>query len=104
MRAFYGTDLHWKKQYRGMINVVHRETATREVMLEAMRAGDYVGVKDDFELPSSGRLAEELLSKFGRANERYHRRRSLLKRAKRLTGRLGLKIPAPIKAQLRRVF
>ncbi|HEY9403721.1 MAG TPA: PHP domain-containing protein [Pyrinomonadaceae bacterium] len=104
MRAFYGTDLHWKKQYRGMINVVRREAATREAMLDAMRAGDYAGLKDGFELPSSGRLDEEVLARFGRENERYHRRRSLLKRAKKLTGRLGLKIPAPIKAQLRRVF
>ena len=104
MRAFYGTDLHWKKQYRGLLNVVRCKTLTREGVLGAMRAGDFAGVKDELELPSSGRLPVELLAKFGADNERYHRRRSLLKRAKKMSSRLGLKIPAPVKAQLRRIF
>jgi predicted metal-dependent phosphoesterase TrpH len=104
MRAFYGTDLHWRKQFRGLFNLVRCETPTRGEILAAFARGDYVGVKDGVELPSDGRLPEELLARFAATNARYHRVRRWLKGAKRLSGRVGANLPAPIKAQLRRIF
>ena len=104
MRAFYGQDLHWKKQHRGLFNIAQCETATREEVLGAFARGDYHAVKDEFELPSGGNLSEELLAQFGRVNLRYARKRLLIKRAKKLIDRVGLTVPASLKTQLRRIF
>jgi hypothetical protein len=104
MRAFYGTDLHWKKQFRGLFNMVRCATLTREAVLDAFASGDYNGVKGDLELPSSGQLPESLMKRFGSINSRYHLARQLLKNTKKMTGRLGKRLPAPVKSQLRRIF
>ena len=104
MRAFYGQDLHWKRQHRGLLNELPLASATRGDVLSALARGDYVAVKGDIELPSSGELSGELIARFGAANSRYARRRQLIKRAKKLIDRVGLSVPAPLKAQLRRIF
>lgn len=104
MLAFYGTDLHWRKQFRGLSNHLRSETTQRADVLAAFAAGDYAGVKGDLELPSSGRLPEALMRRFANTNRRYHLVRSLLKNTKKMSGRLGKKLPAPVKAQLRRIF
>jgi hypothetical protein len=104
MRAFYGTDLHWRNQFRGLFNVVQCEKPTREAVLSAMRHGDYSGVKGEFELPSNGKLSEDLLARFEKINGRYHHWRNLLKKAKKMSGRVGKRLPAPIKSQLRKIF
>lgn len=104
MRAFYGTDFHWKNQFRGLSNLVECETVTRDAVLSAMRRGHYSGVKDGFELPSDGELSEETLARFSKINGRYHHWRKLLKKAKKMSGRFGKKLPAPIKSQLRKIF
>lgn len=104
MRAFYGTDLHWKKQFRELHNVVRCESVTRRDVLAAFASGDYSGVKGDLELPSNGQLPESLMERFGEINRRYHLVRRLLKNTKKMTGRLGKSLPAPIKSQLRRIF
>ncbi len=103
MQAFYGTDLHWKKQFRGLLNFVSA-APTREAILAALMRGDYVGVKDRIELPASGQLPAAVLAKFRATNERYHRLRQFLKQTKKMSGRVGSSLPAPIKAQLRRIF
>lgn len=104
MRAFYGTDLHWKKQFRGLSNQLNSKSTRRSDVLAAFSEGLYAGVKGDLELPSSGRLPDSLMRRFASTNARYHRLRSLIKNTKKLSGRLGKKLPAPIKAQLRRIF
>ncbi len=104
MQAFYGTDLHWKKQFRGLLNFVSCDVPTREAILAALMHGDYVGVKDHVELPASGRLPAAALAKFRATNERYRRMRQFLKQAQKMSGRIGSNLPAPIKAQLRRIF
>jgi predicted metal-dependent phosphoesterase TrpH len=104
MRAFYGQDLHWKRQHRGLLNDLQIASATRDDVLSAFARGDYVAVKDELQLPSSGRLTSELVARFGAINTRYARRRQLIKRAKKLIDRVGLRVPAPLKAQLRRIF
>src|SRR5436853_7435614 len=104
MRAFYGQDLHWKRQHRGLINNLQTDSAAREAVLSAFERGDYFAVKGDIELPSSGVLSAELMTRFGDINGRYARKRQLIKRAKKLIDRVGLRLPAPVKAQLRRIF
>jgi hypothetical protein len=104
MRAFYGQDMHWKNQYRGLINLFECQSATREGVLRAMTGGRYVAARGDLELPSSGALSEELLARFGRENASYARRRKIVKRAKQLADRIGVAVPAPLKSQLRRIF
>ena len=104
MQAFYGTDLHWKKQFRGLLNFVNCDAPTPAAILAALMRGDYVGVKDRIELPASGQLPPAALAKFQATNERYHQLRQFLKQAKKMSGRIGSNLPAPVKAQLRRIF
>ncbi|MDT4965811.1 MAG: hypothetical protein QOJ64_548 [Acidobacteriota bacterium] len=104
MRAFYGTDFHWRNQFRGLFNTVECESLTRDGVLRAMRSGAYSGMKDSFELSSSGNVSEEMMARFDKINGRYHRWRKVLKKAKKMSGRLGKRLPAPIKSQLRKIF
>jgi hypothetical protein len=104
MLAFYGQDMHWKKQFRGLFNQVKCESLNTCYLLKAMKIGDFVGVKESLELPSNGKLSEELLNNFECANNRYHAKRKLIKKVKIGFDKLGFSIPAPIKAQLRRIF
>src|SRR4030095_16822058 len=57
MRAFYGIDLHWRKQYRGLFNVLEASGSGRGEILSAFAAGNYFATKDELELPSSGDLS-----------------------------------------------
>lgn len=102
--AFYGTDLHWRKQYRRLVFAVTAPELTGAGVIAAMKAGDFSALKDKLELPSHGRLPEPLLARFGTANARYNRVQKLFKRAKRMSGSFGKSLPAPVKAQLRRLF
>jgi len=104
MRGFYGQDLHWKRQHRGLLNNLQSDSAGRDDVLRAFSRGDYVAVKGELELPASGALSAELVARFGAANQRYAKRRQLIKRTKTLIDRVGLRVPAPLKAQLRRIF
>lgn len=104
MLAFYGTDLHWRHQFRGLFNSMQCETLTRDEVLSAMRRGAFSGVKDHFELSSSGKLSEDLLARFQKINDRYHHWRNILKKAKKMSGGLGKRLPAPIKSKLRKIF
>jgi hypothetical protein len=104
MRAFYGQDLHWKKQFRGLFNMVTCSALASEQVLRAFRQGDYFGVKDGIELPSDGHIAKELLERFAAAHQRSDQMRAIVKGAKKLADRLGVAVPASIKAQLRRIF
>ena len=104
MRAFYGIDLHWKKQYRGLFNLLEASGSQRDQILRALAAGDYHATKDDLELSSSGELSESLIARFERAHSRSDRLRKFAKQTKRLTSRAGLTAPASVKAYLRKLF
>jgi PHP domain-containing protein len=104
MRAFYGIDLHWRKQFRGLFNVLQASASDRNEILSALAAGDYFATKDDLELSSRGELSESLIARFERAHARSDRLRSLAKTAKKMTSRAGLTAPAPLKAYLRKLF
>jgi predicted metal-dependent phosphoesterase TrpH len=104
MRAFYGQDLHWKRQHRGLLNDLQIASVARDEVLNAFARGNYVAMKGELALPASGRLTSELVARFSAVNARYARRRQLIKRTKKLIDRVGLRVPAPLKAQLRRIF
>ena len=104
MRAFYGQDLHWKKQHRGLFNILKIQSSSREEVLTALSRGDYYGLKGELELPSSGLVPEALLSRFGSINGRYSRKRRMIKRAKKVIDLMGVTVPAPLKEQLRKIF
>jgi hypothetical protein len=104
MLAFYGVDYHWKKQFRGLHLLVECDAPRREEVLAALGEGRFVGAKGELRLPATGELPASLLAEFGAANARAMRRRRLIKKMKKMADRLGLKVPAPVKAQLRRIF
>jgi hypothetical protein len=104
MRAFYGLDLHWKKQFRDFFVAVESDISNADAIVAALAAGKYTAHKDDLRLPSSGILPAPLLSQFDRVHARSDRRWRLLKNGKKALDRLGIQIPASLKAQLRRIF
>ena len=104
MRAFYGQDLHWKKQFRGLFTELQCVSLHRDEILNALARGTYSGVKADLQLPSSGDLAPELSAQFAARHARSDRMRNFLKAGKKAIDKLGIAAPASIKAQLRRLF
>jgi len=102
MRAFYGQDLHWKKQFRGLFVTV--DCPSSSTILSAIAAGKYSGHKEGLQLPSSGEISPELLAEFGRAHERSHRMWRFFKSSKAALDRAGIRVPESLKAQLRRIF
>ncbi len=104
MHAFYGQDLHWKKQYRGLRVVMDCNSLQPSAILNALATGAYSGQKDELQLPSSGVLPEPLLAEFSRAQARSQSMWRFLKNRKQTLDRLGIPIPESLKAQLRRIF
>jgi hypothetical protein len=104
LRAFYGQDLHWQRQYRGLFVQLDAEVRDRASILEALRRGAFRGYKDGVWLPSDGAIPEALMSEMERAHRRSDQMRRLLKIVKRAADRLGLRLPSAVKAQARRVM
>jgi hypothetical protein len=104
MHAFYGQDLHWKKQYRGLRVTLDSDSLNPAAILNALAAGSYTGRKDDLMLPSSGVLPEPLLAELGLAQERSQSMWRFFKNSKQTLDRLGIRVPEALKAQLRRIF
>jgi hypothetical protein len=104
MHAFYGVDLHWKKQFRGLFIELQSNSTASESILAALAAGHYTAKKDDLKLPSSGILPASVLDQFDRWHARSHRLRGLLKEGKKVLDRVGIRVPASLKAQIRRIF
>lgn len=97
MRAFYGIDLHHRTQPRGLLTTIASRSPARDDILAALAHGDFTGVHGSLVLPSSGELPDEVLARFERINRRAGAVRRLAKRAAR-------RVPAPVKAPLRRFF
>src|SRR5579872_1174538 len=104
MHAFYGIDLHWKKQFRDFSIALDSDSVENNAIIAALAAGKYTAQKANLSLPSSGILPESLFEQFDRVHGRSHQFREFLKRAKKALDRLGIRIPAAVKAQLRRIF
>jgi hypothetical protein len=104
MHAFYGQDLHWKKQFRGLFVEVACESPEPAEVIRALAEGRFSGQKGDLVLPSSGILPKELLVQFGSAHDKSRRMWRMLKDGKKALDQAGIKVPESIKAQLRRIF
>lgn len=104
MKAFYGQDLHWKKQNRDLFNLVDAASSTRGSILEAFRTGRYRGRMEETDLPSSGELPNSLLENYHTVNVRYMRKRKVFERLKKMSGNVGRGLPAPIKGKIRKLF
>jgi PHP domain len=104
MHAFYGQDLHWRNQFRGLCIDVDCDNLVPSAILAALGAGNYHAEKDDLQLPSSGILPEALLAEFGEAHARSRRIWQIFKNGKRTLDRIGIRVPESLKAQLRRIF
>jgi hypothetical protein len=104
MLAFYGQDLHWKKQFHGLFVELNCESNNSATILETLRRGNYTGIKDDLSLPSSGKLPGELLAEFERQHRKSDRMRNVFKSGKKVLDRIGIKVPATVKAKLRGIF
>jgi hypothetical protein len=104
LRAFYGQDLHWKKQFHRLFVLVDSSVLEPVSILEALRQGRFKGCKGDMELPSTGVLPEELLAQFESAQDRSSRIWRFLKEGKKILDRRDIRVPDAIKGQLRRIF
>ncbi len=104
LRAFYGQDLHWKKQFAGLFNMIDIPTADRQLLLDALRSGAFEGATETMRLPSDGQPSAELLASFEKASERSMRFRAAVKSTRTLLGGAFKLLPSSVKAQLRRFF
>jgi predicted metal-dependent phosphoesterase TrpH len=102
--AFYGQDLHWKKQYRGIFIELGCDSPEPQNVLLALRQGNYIARCGDVELASSGVVSEELLTRFSSVQQRSTRMRGWIRKLKNAADRLGIAVPVRLKAQLRRIF
>jgi hypothetical protein len=102
--AFYGQDLHWRTQYRGLTVTIDVDTAAPASVLDALRRGAFAGEKDGIQFPSSGAVPEQVLADMERAHRRSDRLRAVLRSVKVAADRLGVRVPAGLKAQARRVM
>lgn len=104
LRAFYGQDLHWKRQYRALFTSVGCPTASGDRVLSALADGKFYGRRGKTLLPSSGEIDEGLLSRFEHEQRNSDRLRRVSKYFKDLGTRFGLSLPNGVKSQLRRIF
>ncbi len=104
MKAYYGVDLHFRNQNRLLYNEVHVQKLSRDVILESLFAGSYVGCMRTTYLPSDGRLVHEQTKQFARTSARYFAFRNFVKNTKKRLDGIGANIPPGLKAQLRRIF
>jgi predicted metal-dependent phosphoesterase TrpH len=104
LHAFYGQDLHWKKQFRGLFVCVNCDTPQPKEIIAALTKGEFNGLKYDLNLPSSGILSEELLAQFSRSHTISRSLRRVLQKGKRGLESIGIKTPESLKAQIRRVL
>ena len=102
--AFYGQDLHWRRQFRGLTIKVDCGALESRALLAAIRRGAYFGLRGELELPSDGAIPEATIGRFARGHARSRQLRWLVSRAKAAADRSGLVIPRAMKAQLRRIF
>ena len=104
MLAFYGQDLHWKKQFRGLCVTIEADALDASTILAALAAGNYHAEKDNLHLPSSGILPQALLAEFAEAHARSRRLRGILTSGKQTLDHLGIHLPKSLKTHLRRIF
>lgn len=104
MRAFYGQDLHWRKQYRRLFTVIQENAVGPGAVLQALARGEYSGCKGGLVLPSDGNLPKRMLEEFQRKHKRSDSLKRWAKSLKKASDRMGLQLPGSLKSHLRRFF
>lgn len=104
LRAFYGLDLHWRRQPRPIHIELGVDAPDEASVLRALREGAFTAVHGSLRLPSHGRITEDAADRFRAGNARSMRRRSWVRRLKKWSGPLGRSLPGPLKSHLRRFF
>jgi hypothetical protein len=106
LRAFFGIDLHWRNQFRGLHTLIDNRDphCDRNSVLAALRQGRFTGAAGDIRMTSDGAATDTQLERFEALNRRGRRLRTAFGRAKQFTDAIGLRPPAALKAQLRRLF
>jgi len=104
MHAFFGQDLHWKKQFRELFVQVDSHSNRPQSILRALSAGAYFGQKNGWQMPSSGAVSAEMLAEFEALQAKSKRIRGFMANSKRMLDRVGFTVPESIKAHLRRIF
>ena len=104
INAFYGQDMHWRKQYRGLFIEIECDSLNRGDILKALATGMYAGVKGDLHLPSTGEISAELAAHFSARHAQSTKMRNLVKAGKKAIDKLGITPPATIKSHIRKIF
>jgi predicted metal-dependent phosphoesterase TrpH len=104
LRAFYGIDLHWRKQFRRLFTFVDCPALSRKAVLQSLAGGQFVGRKGTLRLPSSGDVPQTLLRRFAHLHRLSDGLRQVVRGAKKLLERCGATVPGALKHQLRRLF
>jgi len=104
MRAFYGQDFHYKKQFYGLLTRVRSSVLRADEVLRSLASGDYVGQRGDLVLPSTGILPGGLLERFDRIHRGYDPVRGTLRRMKKIAQRMGFTVPSTLITGARRFF
>ncbi len=104
LRAFFGQDMHWRRQFRGLFVEVKAASSDAAALLQALARGDFAARKGRLTLPSNGQLAPALRTRFAEVHVRSERIRHLVKKARGLVSRFGVPVPPSVKSHLRRIF
>ena len=102
--AFYGQDLHFKKQYAGLHVELENAKLDADAVLSALRAGRFMGRSAQLQLRTDGSLDPSLALAIQRLHRRSLQMRALAGETKAMLGSLGISIPTIVKSQLRRLF
>jgi hypothetical protein len=104
LKTFYGLDLHWKNQFRGLLIHLNGTANDRDAVLAALAHGEYSAHKGDWELSATRALPSDLLGEFGRTRQRVQYWQRLLRGTGKSLARLGIPIPEAMKDPFRRIF
>ncbi len=104
LSAFYGQDLHYKKQFHGLYTNVVASAPSRSGILAALSNGNFAGQCDSLDLPARTPLPAPLLARFARTRIPYNLMRRTLRGMKRTAKRCGLKIPSVMVTQFRKIM
>ncbi len=104
LAAFYGLDLHWRTQFKGLEIMLGAASNSRADVLAALRRGALSARRGTIELAARVTPSRAQLQRFRVLNSASRLMWRSLKALKVASGGLGKRLPAPIKAQLRRIF
>jgi hypothetical protein len=92
------------RQCRSLLTAVEGDAFDRQAVLSALAAGDFAGLKGKRRFPASGSLARSELQRLEATHRWSQRLRLAMRGVKTRAEAIGVWVPSPVKAQLRRIF